>query len=507
MEAKGNSSPNNNTRFGLVFLFVIAFIAGVTLRVHSILRESAIGDELFTQRVTMAPLDESLQIIMKINIVTPPVHYMVSKAWGFMFGHGLVELRFLSLFFGLALIIMTVLSGIFIFRDKKIALFAGILVAGSDLQILFSHFARNYTMYSFLVLVLISVYWYGLHNPDKWHAWIAFVCVGTALVYTHYIGWLYLMSTMLVAFTKDFRSRLKPVLISNLSVVLLFIPWVLAEIPLIRARGGFEQNIGWIKTPDLLDFPYVFARYNGLPGIKYGMLLSLIIGSFFVVMSWKSIHDQQALATQDLRRKGIILLSFIAIMPPCLLFILARPPFELSIWGVRHLMPSQALWVLLVAVGMMSFLKSKRFISLFVILAVASLQWLPSIYNTSHFRFPPSAKIAAYLEEEKGENERVFQLIHLGLNVINYHLGPSVEVKVLPENPARIPDSFWLLYNPKSKLERDKVTWLRHNGFSIRQSNSFKNPNYFRKSPDDMWVLRVILLSRIKIPHKIKSRK
>ena len=130
------------------------------------------------------------------------------------------------------------------------------------------------------------------------------------------------------------------------------------------------------------------------------------------------------------------------------------------------------------------------------IIIVVGLQWQPSIRNTSHFRFPPLAKVAAYIHEVRNEDERVFKLTHHERNVLNYHLGSAVKVKVIPKIPLKLPNSFWLIYKPKFETERAKITWLHQIGFITLQSRSFKNANYFGKGEDDFWTMRVLFLSR-----------
>ncbi|MBN1224775.1 MAG: glycosyltransferase family 39 protein [Candidatus Aminicenantes bacterium] len=496
-----NLSSQKEKSLSWCFFLALSLIAGTALRIFSVLRESAIGDELFCRSVTLLPWKQSLQAVTK-DVVTPPVHYMTYKAWSGVIGHELIELRVLALLFGIAVIIGTVLLGKFVFRDKRVAVLAGILVAGNDLQILFNHFARHYTMYSAIVLILIALFWYAFENPQKWGIWIAFTGLGTILVYTHYVGWLYLLSFSLVVLIKRFRMMLKGYLTSLAIITLLFLPWIMLVLPHYRNRGGLATNLGWVKTPAFGAFSELFVRFSGLPGIYSSLLLFLAVGFFIIVIYGLVALKQSHSSCSPPTNQATLLIATIAIIPPCALFLLARPPVKLPIWGIRHVMPSQALWALLTALGILSIARlKKRIVILFIIVLAVSFQWLPSFKSTMQLRFAPFSEVASYLKEVRGQTERIYTLYSPGRReVINYHLGSSLSVKMLPKNIFKLPLLFSLIYDPDSKAERDKMISLEKLGYSVKRTQSFTQLKYFRSHSTDRWALRVVCLSRGKEP-------
>jgi len=479
------------------FFLVLSLFGGTALRVVSLLRESAVGDELFCRKLALLPWKESMQAVLK-DIVTPPVHYMSFKAWSAMAGKGLFELRVAALFFGIAVITGTFLLGKFIFRDTKIAAIAGILVAGNDLQILFSHFARHYTMYSVFVLALLALFWHALQKPRSWPVWLAFTGIGTILVYTHYIGWLYLFSFFPLVLTKPFRRLLRGFLISGTVTALLFLPWLLAVAPHYRNRGGLDVNLAWVKTPSFQDFPELFARFSGLPGISGYLLFFSAVGIFIVVIYGLVSGGKSVMAGFNPASRAIWLLAGVAVIPPCVLFLLSRPPLELPIWGFRHLMPSQAPWTLLTALAIISISRqTRRAVAFFLIAATVSFQWLPSFQSTLRLRFPPISKVTAYLKEAGRGRERIFTFSPRYRQVLNFHLDAHRAVKTLPKNIFKLPVSFWIVYNPRLEKERENMIRLERLGYSAEKSQSFSHLKYFHKHQDDIWELRAAFLSRI----------
>ena len=175
----------------LLAVLAVAFL----LRVHGLGGESLDGDELFSLRMARLPALDGLRAVLRTDY-HPPLYYMALKACLMVTGVGQNSLRCLSLLSGLLVVGLTAHLGRILFRDVRIALIGAALVCLSDAQIFYSQHARSYAMFSSLVLVMLVILWRAYQKPDDIRVWIAFSAIGLAIVYTHYYGWFYVLSTL-----------------------------------------------------------------------------------------------------------------------------------------------------------------------------------------------------------------------------------------------------------------------------------------------------------------------
>ncbi len=196
-----------NCSKGYLLLCGIILIAALFLRIIPVFNESLAADEPFHLDAITQSWSRMLDIV-RTDMVTPPFHYSILKAWSLAFGQNLIVLRLFSLACSMAVVILTLIFGRMIFPDERVALLAGSLVAVNDLQVLTSHYLRHYAMYTLLVLMLIIALWRALHEESSVKSWIAFTVICIILVYTHYIGWLFILGTLptvlFAARTRDF---------------------------------------------------------------------------------------------------------------------------------------------------------------------------------------------------------------------------------------------------------------------------------------------------------------
>lgn len=281
-----------------------------------------------------------------------------------MFGTGPYGLRSLSLLFGVVTVGLTALLGWSLFRDTRIALLATTLVALSDIQVYFSQEARSYAMYSTLVLMLLLMLWQALRRPEKVSYWLAFAGMSATLVCTHYVGWLYVMSTIpgvLMASARRGFIRWAASLSVSGTAFIIWLALVLRNIP----DRTLKAHLGWIEHPSSYDIAATYAYFNGLPNVDGGTTLSLIVGAVLLGSCGHALIGGTGRIRAGERLGGLVLLAGPALLPPVLLFGLASLPLEFSTWGARHLLPSQALSALacftwLEGDGQLSLLASSR---------------------------------------------------------------------------------------------------------------------------------------------------
>jgi len=132
---------------------VIGLLA-LALRLYRVGVESVGYDEAFSLSFAAEPLPRMMQDLIR-DFVHPPLHYLVLTAWMKVFGFGVMQARLLSVVCGtLAVIVLYALTGRLF--GRMTAAVAALLLAISELGVIFSQEARPYAQ--FLLLFLCSSY-------------------------------------------------------------------------------------------------------------------------------------------------------------------------------------------------------------------------------------------------------------------------------------------------------------------------------------------------------------
>jgi mannosyltransferase len=194
----------------------------------------------------------------------PPLYYAVMKVWTGIAGTGEVALRAPSVIFGagcvpLTYAIMRRLSG------TVPALMAALLVAVSPFEVMAGQDARMYTLLQMLVLAATLL----LILPDSPWRRPAYIGTITAMVYTHYLGFLVIGAHGVWTAWRD-RRRLVEWLSGAAVAGILFIPWMPFFFDQIVRRHGWR----WAPHP-LLDLGGLLAFGGSLFGLGSFLLPGL----------------------------------------------------------------------------------------------------------------------------------------------------------------------------------------------------------------------------------------
>ena len=470
-----------------ILLCGMILIAALVLRIIPVFNESLAADEPFHLNVITQSWGRVLNIV-RIGMVTPPFHYLVLKTWSLAFGQNLIVLRLVSLFCSMAVVILTLILGRLIFPDERVALLAGSLVAINDLQVFSSHYLRHYAMYTLLVLILLIALWRVLQEQRSAKTWIIFTVISIILVYTHYIGWLFILSTLptvlLTARARDFWRWLLSVAVT----FLCFLPWIVTEIPIYNAKG-LGPNLGWVQTPNLEAFLELFSRLNGHLSWRIGFLLSFAVACILLFAAGVGLFKAPSSLLRDLYRRAALLLSGPALLTPSILFLISINPLELPFWGYRHLIPAQAFFALLISFGVFRFSRNSRAWAALIISVLLILQLIPTLDNVLHYRLEPYNKVYAHLLKETLPRDEIFVIQGDG-KILNYYAKSPHFARPFPEEQSLLglPPSFWLVFRPANVDDSSQVKKLIDAGYSIQVSVDFS------KRKDDFRGLQLIFL-------------
>ena len=471
----------------LALVLVSAFI----LRLLPVLRESVGGDELFTWHVVSQSWGAALQTVEN-DALTPPLHVVLLKAWRSLVGPSLPALRLLSFFCGLAAVALTIVLGRMVFPEPRVSLLAGALVACNELQIFASFYVRHYSLYTALVLLLLILVWQATKKPDSGRLWLGFAATAVVLVYTHHLGWLFILATLpLVLSTRRVKDFWRWVASCAVAFI-LFLPWVIVEFPVFKARGP-DMNITWMPPANGKSFLEILGMFVGKPFWKGSLFLPVAAGLVLITAAMIGLLRPSGAPPRPQEKRAALLLGGAGLCVPIFLLLVGLPPLKLPYWWPRHLIPAQAPLVLLASCGFFRLVRRSRIAAALGVSALLALQLVPTLDEVLRFKFEPYNRAAAYLLQESPPGVGIYNPWARGTEFLNFHLKPKRHARPLPSEPdleARLPDSVWVVFRPASKEDSDGVNGLLRRGYEVLRTISFEK----RKS--DTHGLRVVLLKK-----------
>ncbi len=293
-------------------------------------------DEIFSIHAASQPWTAILGFVSQ-DLIHPPLFYILLKFWISAGGEGLVWVRlFPFLFSAAALVPFYCLA-----RDLKLRtsqLFLALLFLAVNGGLI--KYAQEVRMYSVvLMLASFSVWLFVRFFYLGKNIWLLTI-VNVLLVYTHYFGWLLILSEILAIVLLQ-RIKIRQTLIMTGIALVAFAPWIFAVFKAPPGSSGLAQNIGWINAPGPLDvFNFVFDLVDpfyfqassidaaSMYVFSLPILAILFAGAVVYIADWRSRDERE--------RSNVLLLSILSVFPVLAAFV-ASWVFPYSIWGTRHL--------------------------------------------------------------------------------------------------------------------------------------------------------------------------
>jgi len=149
-------------------------------------------------------------------------------------------------------------------------------------------------MYAALVMLLLWALIRCLRmGTDGWR-WLAFAACALVVVYTHYVGWLFLIAAVGGAWTLGRRHDAWRLTWAVFGVGLLFIPWALAVLGALQRKGGLGPNLGWVDAPSWIQPLWVLGYLTGVPEGRWGTLAGMGIAAVLVAALLPAMVNQRA---------------------------------------------------------------------------------------------------------------------------------------------------------------------------------------------------------------------
>ncbi len=291
---------------GLILLLVLILSLGASLRFYRLGAQSLWNDEGNSARIAERPL--ALIVEGAAGDIHPPGYYLLLRAWRGIFGQTEFALRSLSVVAGVALMVVTYVSGRYLF-DRTTGLVATSFSALSPLAIYYAQEARMYALVAALAAASLLLAFRTIaklgrrgggelgHIPLLDLA--LYVLVNVAGVYTHYtFGFLILSHNLFFGL----RWLAQPVsgkvnwegvrawLLAQVAVVLLYLPWVptaLGALGWSPAGGDYEIGVA------LLDMARVLAVGVTLP-LQDATIAIVATAALLLVSLWSLVRAGRA---------------------------------------------------------------------------------------------------------------------------------------------------------------------------------------------------------------------
>lgn len=325
---------NRTFQIAVIVLMIAGFVA---LRYRRISESCLWFDEIFSVQAALQPWNSLLSFVA-LDLIHPPLFYVILKLWISVGGESSLWLRSLPIAFALLTIVPTIL----LVKELKQGFRQGIIVllllifSGTFLK--YSLEVRMYSMVGFLATIST---WLFTRFLSRGVGLFPLLLVNVCLVYTHYFGWLVILSELIAILILD-RKKTTRFLVTIGIVFLAFGPWAFAVLNAASEGRGLSQNIGWMSRPGIREIAgFVF---NLVEPFYYQTGSSEPVSNFFITLPLLGILLATVLLTaiwwKDVgpdTRKTIGFLLILTAVPPILAFAVSWiTPY--SVWGTRHLM-------------------------------------------------------------------------------------------------------------------------------------------------------------------------
>ena len=328
------------------------------LRLAWINHESVSGDEGFSMVVSRMPWHHMLPTLIH-DYVHPPLHYFALRGWFALFGFGLFQARLLSAILGALAVVFLYLLAEYLF-DRRTAVVASLLLATSQLGVMYGQEARPYAQFHFLTLLAAYLFVRAMREGRD-RLWWSFVGTSVLMLYTDYFS-LYLIVALL-ALPLVFRrfSGLRPSLVVN-GIVLIaasYLPWMASGI-FGAATHSDKTFMG--KEPYAAVHWYTLLSIvnwfnNGKPaGLRADsppwtyIVGGLLFCAPLALLLWKLVRKDGPSTLPD--RKNVFAVGILCLLP-VLLTLLAGTILHIP-YNVRYVTFCAGFYYLLVACALVS---------------------------------------------------------------------------------------------------------------------------------------------------------
>lgn len=276
------------------FCTLLIFLIGFILRIINLDGASLWHDESVTRIfVQQDSIQGTLKLLLHEQTQLPLYYALVQPLQ--LSNDFLIRLP--NIYIALLGIAFLMRLAIFLYRDYRLALWLGGLLAINPYAIWLARTARVYMVFFLLVTITVYLFFHLIRGKRTTFHWTLFILASAALYITHYFAATIPMAEY-IFFLFTLRGNRK-----------FFWQWIgtqlIAIIPLLFWWYGLTQQVGiafgvgWIPHPKLADFGLTFWNMSvGYEGSAHwyeyiGVLaagLGIIVGLYYAIRYWKENH-------------------------------------------------------------------------------------------------------------------------------------------------------------------------------------------------------------------------
>jgi 4-amino-4-deoxy-L-arabinose transferase-like glycosyltransferase len=318
-------------RLLIALCVAIALAVALGFRLHALFHAPLWGDEGFSVILARAPLG----VLLARPIVEhphPPLYYLLLKVLSGPFGLSEATARGASVAFGIGTVLLVIAAGRALGATRE-GVLASFLVAWSFLDIYVSQLVRMYSMLGFLSLLAFIMLARALTaRQASW--WIWYGLCGVALVYTHYLGVVVVLSLALGGIAALAVGRRASgdgmawwgLVMTHAAIGAAFLPWLpfalkhlgglrsYMQIHEILRFGPGEAGRIWIVRT-FIRLVSLFSFGERVPGRMAGGLIAAL---FFALSLWGLVRIMK-------RRPRAGMVLAVGTIVPVILLVLLSP--------------------------------------------------------------------------------------------------------------------------------------------------------------------------------------
>ncbi|MCK4261947.1 glycosyltransferase family 39 protein, partial [bacterium] len=268
-----------------IFISLILLL-GTFLRLHQIGSKSLWLDEACSLSRAEKAFLPMIKDIAK-NDAHPPLYNALLHFWVYG-GRGEGWMRGLSSLFGILTILVIYKFASFLF-GRRVGLISALIIAFSSYQVFYAQEARLQTLVTLLILLSLYFFYRSL-KEGRTVFWLAFILFTILSLYTFFYSFFILLVENIFFFLnfKRYRNAFKIFIISQIGILLLFLPWmpVLAQrMQLAGVRHSFSPPFSTLLSNAWRTFSQFTLGYSVLGESRPEILLGTLVVLAFLFLS------------------------------------------------------------------------------------------------------------------------------------------------------------------------------------------------------------------------------
>jgi len=419
-------------------LLILILLVGFLLRIYNLSSESVSFDEVNTIIFTKH---------LNLDHGNPPFYYIFLNYWTDLFGDSEFSIRFPSVIFGLLsiLVLYYLASSLF---NKRIALLSVIILAVNPFHIFFSQQARMYSLFT-LFSLLSLFYFFKILKEGRKTNMILYLVFNVLNLYTYYFAIFVLVVECLyfTLFHKDFKSKSKDFMLTNLFIFILFSP------QLIKIYNGFlskTSEFDWGFNPS----QYFFSIFSSFLG--WNILFTMIVFLLFIF---------GLLRIKNIDKKLNIFGIFYVLFPLVIGFFLS---FKMVIMS-RYFIFILPIYIMFISKGLFNIkYKWMQILLISGILFIGGFRLAEDYSKPNHAQW---REVVEHIESNSQENDIIlFDAGYTRFPFDYYYKGNLTRSRLL--SSVNVTENEIFYDNIKSKLKANRI-WLI-------LSDDFRTDEYYR---------------------------